>query len=459
MKRLLRWLIVVVLLLGVFTAVMLMAVRFEWGPQADTGRWLASMSIAAFVGTAVAGPLVWWGSREKPVPGTGNVRYQQSAYATDRSEVLMAGGTIAKDGTPASPGVQQAPAQPHRPSQHAKAHYKSRAEMAGGDIRKTETHNYHAPGSGPGRKPTPARIILIMTATMILIAATIVGQRWYENTTAASIAESNRRAQQDVDRRTAPFTWMMKGPDTRRPATWGFVLDRPITSEEFTDLTRFDPMDFDRIAAQLRPLGARLLPEGPGRPKIAIDTRDPDLQMVSERMESQRSRYGKSDSYRLHLTSDHVSAVTVTSITTTDVVCRPSTAASAILLPPQGEGHVGAIYFSLADPPGTPAIESNDGWAVNIDYFAHHKIDLGQGITAGDLAINVGSVSHQVCSWRFAVEYFTLDGKFTTTIDDHGKPFTIESPPDDPQQHLQYLPAGGDRKLHWVDCKTASVGC
>ncbi|RLU87499.1 hypothetical protein CTZ27_23015 [Streptomyces griseocarneus] len=344
--------------------------------------------------------------------------------------------------------------------QRAKADNRSRITMAGRDIRK-ESHHYHAPGSGPGRRLTPRRAVLAAALALTLTAVGIVAEHWYSDYTAADRATAKRQGDEVADRRSAPFRVVVDGPDLRRFDTWSFILDRRLTPQEVTAVERLDGSQFERIGALLRPLGARLLPTG-GIPEIGRDA-EPGLQTIAKRYE-EGGEFGEGypshgDTYRLHFTGDRATSVSIASITTTDVSCRPTLATAFVSVGPQGSSRVPSIYLSLRDPAGTPALEVDDaGNAVNSDYFAHNKIDVGRNTTPGDVNIEVGGVRHKLCSWKFKFDYLTPSGKLSTVVDNNGKPFSIEDGPYSPTQGLQYLPVDGGG-MKWSDCKKASPRC
>ncbi|MER7582621.1 hypothetical protein [Kitasatospora sp. NPDC097691] len=326
---------------------------------------------------------------------------------------------------------------------------------AGRDVNAPITF-YNGPGSGPGRRITPARAVGGIVLALALAAAVVVGQHWYSGRTAAGDAAVQRQAGKDLDRQTVPFQVVVDGPDLRRYGVWTFVLDRPLTRAEQAGLALFKPEDLAGVRAYLEPLGARLLPEGDA-PKTSPNTDDPAMKSIQQR-EHQGMVGG--DSYRLHFTSDRSSSVTIESIGITDVSCSPSRAVSSVRAPSAGEGSVPSVFLSVAVPPGTPAVELDDeGFAVGVDYFAHHKLDLGQAITPGDIAVQVGGITGQVCSWEFRVDYLTPEGKFTTKVDNQGKPFTVEALPAHVSQRLLYDLGGATNPAHWANCDKEPAPC
>ncbi|MER6301591.1 hypothetical protein ABT247_18785 [Kitasatospora sp. NPDC001539] len=326
---------------------------------------------------------------------------------------------------------------------------------AGRDVNAPVTY-YNGPGSGPERRITPARAVGGAALALALVAAVVVGRHWYGSRTAVDDAALQRQAEKSVDQRTVPFQVLVDGPDLRRHGVWTFVLDRPLTRAEQAGLARFKPDDLARVRAYLEPLGARLLPEG-DPPKVWADTRDPALKAI-ENWEKQGMVGG--DTYRLHFTSDRSSSVTVENIGITDVSCSPSRAVSSVRAPSAGQSGVPNVFLSAALPPGTPAVELDDqGGAVNTDYFAHHKLDLGQATTPGDIAVQVGGVAGQVCSWAFQVDYLTPEGKFTARVDDRGKPFTVEALPAHLAQRTLYDLGGASHPAHWADCAAEPTLC
>ncbi len=98
MTRTLQWLIAVVVPLTVFGVclVLLMVLRLPWTPHAESDRWLMSLSVAAFTGTGIAAPLVWWAGRAKE-PDSGEQQsgeITQRAKADRKSRITMAGRDV-----------------------------------------------------------------------------------------------------------------------------------------------------------------------------------------------------------------------------------------------------------------------------------------------------------------------------------------------------------------------------
>ncbi|WP_395292242.1 hypothetical protein ACF9IK_00475 [Kitasatospora hibisci] len=325
---------------------------------------------------------------------------------------------------------------------------------AGRDVNAPVTY-YNGPGSGPGRRITPARAAGGSVLALALAAAVVVGQHWYSGRTAAGDTALQRQAEKDLDRQTVPFQVVVDGPDLRRYGVWTFVLDRPLTQAEQAGLAPFKPEDLAGVRAYLEPLGARLLPAGDA-PKVSPNTDDPALKLIQQR---ERQGMAGGDSYRLHFTSDR-SSVTIESIGVTDVSCRPSPVVSSVVAPSAGEGSVPNVFLSVAVPPGTAAVELDDeGFAISTDYFAHHKLDLGQATTPGDIAVQVGGIAGQICSWAFRVDYLTPEGKFTAKVDNGGKPFTVEALPAHVSQRTSFDLGGATDPPHWVDCDKEPTPC
>ncbi|MEV7122617.1 trypsin-like serine peptidase [Kitasatospora griseola] len=312
------------------------------------------------------------------------------------------------------------------------------------------------PGSGPRRRITPVRAAGGTVVALALVAAVVVGQHWYSNRAAVRDVAAHRQAEKSVDQHTLPFQVVVDGPDLRRQGVWAFALDRPLSPAEQAGLAPFKPEDLAGVRAYLEPLGARLLPQG-AAPEVSGNTHDPALDVIEQR-EKQGMVGG--DTYRLHFTSDRSSSVTIANIGTTDVSCRPSSAVSSVVAPSAGTGSVPSVFLSLAVAPDTPAVEVDDeGFAVSMDYFAHNKLDLGQATTPGDIAVQVGGVTGQVCSWAFKVDYLTSEGKFTAKVDNRGKPFTVETLPTHLAQKTSYYLGGATNPAHWMNCADEPTRC
>ncbi|TYC68798.1 hypothetical protein EH183_38775 [Streptomyces sp. CB01881] len=283
-----------------------------------------------------------------------------------------------------------------------------------------------------------------------------MGQHWYSGRTAAEDAALQRQAEKSADRQTVPFQVVVDGPDLRRQGVWTFVLDRPLTQAEQAGLAPFKPENLAGVRAYLEPLGARLLPKG-NPPDVSGNPHDPALDVIEQR---RKQGMAGGDTYQLHFTSDRSSSITIEDIGTTDVSCRPSPAVSSVSAPSAGQASVPNVFLSLAVPPGTAAVEVDDeGFAVSTDYFAHHKLDLGQATTPGDIAVQVGGIAGQICSWEFQVDYLTPEGKFTAKIDNQGKPFMVEALPDHVPQRLLYDLGAATRPAHWANCAKEPTLC
>ena len=104
MQRTARWLVAVMVPLIVFggCAALLMAVTFPWTPSAESDRWSVAFAIAAFVGAAAGGPLVWWAQRETPDPaasdsGASSGHVSMRAKLGTNSQNYMAGRDLRID--------------------------------------------------------------------------------------------------------------------------------------------------------------------------------------------------------------------------------------------------------------------------------------------------------------------------------------------------------------------------
>ncbi|MEV0538026.1 hypothetical protein, partial [Kitasatospora sp. NPDC050463] len=339
-----------------------------------------------------------------------------------------------------------------------RAHAVSIRYRAGRDVNAPVTY-YNGPGSGPGRRITPARAAGSTVLALAIVAAAIVGYRWYGDRTAAQNVAAQRQGEKAVDAQTAPFQVVVEGPDQHRGVVWALALDQELTKAQENALAPFTSKDLAAVQSYLAELHPRLLPwdDVPG---VDVDTKDPGLKALLKRETGGEGMVG-GDTYRLHFTTDRSSSVTIENIGVSDVSCKPSTAISSVEAPPAGEAPVPGVFLSLADPPGTPAVEVDDhGQAISANYFAHHKVDLGRFTTPGDIELQVGGVQGQLCSWRFQVDYLTADGeRLSEKVDNHGRPFTVESLPRQLKQLVKYDLGGATDPAHWADCAVEPTRC
>ncbi len=251
----------------------------------------------------------------------------------------------------------------------------------------------------------------------------------------------------------------MEGPDQHRVSRWALALDQELTKAEEGALTPFKSEELAAVQSYLAELRPRLLPSA-DVPGVDVNTKDPGLKALLNRETGDEGMVG-GETYRLHFTTDRSSSVTIENIGVTDISCRPSTAISSVYSPPAGQEPVPGVFLSLADPPGTPAVELDDhGEAISADYFAHHTLDLGQSTTPGNIELQVGGVEGQLCSWRFQVDYLTADGKrLSEKVDNHGRPFTVESLPRQLKQLVEYDLGGATDPAHWADCAVEPTRC
>ncbi|WP_067891117.1 hypothetical protein [Nocardia vaccinii] len=314
-----------------------------------------------------------------------------------------------------------------RTSQRARLGRNSRNYMAGRDL------------IIQSLKITPKRVVLAILTALVFIAAYVVGHHYYNDWTAADSTEAQRKAAKTVDSESTPFTAQYLF-DTKVPENWSIVLDRKLTSDEIAGLKKLDGADGQAVWGYLRPLGGRLLPGG-DQPALA---------------------YGgpmrTTETFRMSLLSDRSSTLTIENISVSNVKCIPSSAVTLIDLPPQGGGAVDQVAFDLQTPE-KPIAETDDNGIIDHDYFAKHKIDLGAGATPGTLRVTAVGVLGKSCSWEFRADYATVDDQSSITLDNNGKPFTLESRPDRPLQHIQYGFGPGPDGSPWVDCAAPGIQC
>jgi hypothetical protein len=225
--------------------------------------------------------------------------------------------------------------------------------------------------------------------------------------------------------------------DSKVPRNWAFVLDRKLTPTEIAGLEKLDGEDGQAVWDYLRPLGGRLVPKGDQPPALED---------------------GTTETFHMSLLSNRHTTLTIENISVANVKCTPSTAVTLIDFPSQGNTEVDGVAFMLRAP-NKPMMQVGDGGVTDHDYFAKHQIDLGAGATAGALIVTSIGRHGMSCSWDFTADYATADDQSTLTFNNDGRPLTLESPPDQPLQHIEFGSGAPDQSHPWYDCADPGAQC
>jgi hypothetical protein len=333
--------------------------------------------------------------------------------------------------------------------------------MAGGDVHTTEVNHYWGRNSGPGRGITLRWMLVVFVGTFLLSAAGFglyLSSRDRPPTDVADGRRSTPASAGSTDSSTASTS------DTADPTTstsgtagpgasagsaepafvarssfpgsasdpiavgshWAFALDHELTASQVAGLEHLDGTDGQAVWNYLRPLGARL---------------------VSDNWQT-----GPRITFKMVFLSD--TSLSIQSMQPVQIACTESTATTLVDFAGEGDDAVPTVEFSLLKPDEPLAAVDSSGNTTG-PYFGNHQIDLGTGTTPGGLNVEATGDGGQSCSWRFSVGYATASGQSTETVDDAGRPFTIEGAPQSPVQHVQYgLSSSGYPR--WAECHTAA---
>ncbi|QNS06004.1 hypothetical protein [Streptomyces xanthii] len=146
---------------------------------------------------------------------------------------------------------------------------------------------------------------------------------------------------------------------------------------------------------------------------------------------------GYSQAWLVDLISDRKAAFVINGMRAKGVKCTPAKATTVVVARGEGDGGYVGMLFDLTRSADVPLLTepTND---YGKPYFAHKKIDLGNGATPGGLRVQVTSGTKD-CTWKaFEVTYVDADGTHTQDITDNGKPFSVHGIAEHPAQMYQF---------------------
>ncbi|MFE9019908.1 hypothetical protein ACFYNL_15225 [Streptomyces sp. NPDC007808] len=148
---------------------------------------------------------------------------------------------------------------------------------------------------------------------------------------------------------------------------------------------------------------------------------------------------GYSEAWLVDLISDRQAGLVINDLRVKGLSCTPAKAVAVIERRGQGGGGYEGMLFDLtrSDPAALITAEKDFGKP----FFAHRKIDLGNGATPGGLRIEVTSGTRD-CTWRaFEATYVDSDGTHTQEITNNGKAFRVHGIAEHREQTFQLRPA------------------
>ncbi|MDQ1048340.1 hypothetical protein [Streptomyces sp. V4I2] len=152
--------------------------------------------------------------------------------------------------------------------------------------------------------------------------------------------------------------------------------------------------------------------------------------------------WGYSEAWLADLISDRQAALVINGMRMKGVRCTPAKANTVIITHGEGEGSYSGMLFDVTRSTSTPLITGSDEQHYGEPYFAHKKIDLGNGATPGGLRIQVTSGTKD-CTWKaFEVTYVDSDGTHTQDITNNGKHFAVHGIAEHPKQVYEFTVTG-----------------
>uniref|UniRef100_A0AAU1ZWU5 Uncharacterized protein n=1 Tax=Streptomyces sp. NBC_00093 TaxID=2975649 RepID=A0AAU1ZWU5_9ACTN len=160
------------------------------------------------------------------------------------------------------------------------------------------------------------------------------------------------------------------------------------------------------------------------------------------RLSTDAQWWGYSEAWLADLISDRKAALVVNGMRMKDVRCTPAKANTVIITHGEGGGSYDGMLFDVTRSTSVPVLTGEDEEAYGEPYFAHKKIDLGNGATPGGLRIQVTSGTKD-CTWKaFEVTYVDSDGTHTQDITNNGKGFTVHGIAAHPEQVYEFNVTG-----------------
>lgn len=148
--------------------------------------------------------------------------------------------------------------------------------------------------------------------------------------------------------------------------------------------------------------------------------------------------WGYSEAWLADLVSDRQAALVINSMRMKGVRCTPAKANTVTITHGEGQGSYDGMLFDVTRSTSVPLITGNDEDLYGEPYFAHKKIDLGNGATPGGLRIQVTSGTKD-CTWKaFEVTYVDSAGTHTQDITNNGKDFTVHGISEHPEQVYEF---------------------
>jgi hypothetical protein len=238
-----------------------------------------------------------------------------------------------------------------------------------------------------------------LTAVLALLVTS--GWGWL---TAEHDARVSSEADDKVDRAGPAFSASVRQDTEGADAT---IFDAPFSALDTAKLMGMRARD-DTLPAFTK---ARH-----GRPIFVSDALLRPMQVASP-------GYGYAEAWLVDILSDRHASLVIDDLRIKGLTCTPAKADTVIEKLGQGAGSYDGMFFDLTSSTGDPRITGDGEQYYGEPYFAHKKIDLGNGATPGGLRIQVFTGTKD-CTWKaFEATYVDSEGRHTRDITDNGKDF------------------------------------
>ncbi|NGN62896.1 hypothetical protein G5C51_03125 [Streptomyces sp. A7024] len=299
----------------------------------------------------------------------------------------------------------------------------------------------------PGEPGTPRRVRFVAWAVLVTVGITAglcVGYFWIGAEQRAELAPPHKDAeasaeddaQDRLDRKQAPFQvrgvrydWSYQDKEV-----WAWALDRKFTAAEAEQLERLGEHTFRR-------------PSGGADPEKALRdwlrSKGARPILTGDQCDGVRGCYHPAQgmaAVQVTLKGTRDKPVTITDFEARldRKSCRPSAAVTIIDRATAGSQSVKGLTFNLEEQPApawtkaTPDAEAAKYTDAQYESLSVNEPDSRlkfEAVWNGGSRWTGGS-RDQVCDWVIDATYEASDKQDTLTIDDHGKPFRVESAAD-----------------------------
>ncbi|MFI7408953.1 hypothetical protein ACIBU0_09830 [Streptomyces sp. NPDC049627] len=271
---------------------------------------------------------------------------------------------------------------------------------------------------GLERRARNRRIAVSLVCAAVFAGLGVFATKIVDSVFAEHDARVASEADDKVDREGQAFTAIVR-LDTEDPEA--ALFDSPFSAEDKRTLLGMTLEDADRLQPFMDARHGRGVSYSVvGHPAMGV------------------SYPGYSEAWLVDLISDRQAGLVVNDLRVKGVSCTPAKAVAVIERRGQGGGGYEGMLFDLTRSDPVPLATDEEDFGE--PFFAHRKIDLGNGATPGGLRIEVTSGTKD-CTWRaFEATYVDSEGTHTQEITNNGKAFRVHGIAEHREQTFQLRP-------------------